>query len=446
MKTLISFGIYGCALLWGLTAAWATDLLPYAVRTHPYNGFSTTAAGDIRTVGMSEASVGLADTFLAAANNPAGLAMTLNIGDTSLTKNNVHDGFVQNYDEVISTSFLGAALSAYPWGFSLGIVPMGQEGQSYFLPLSVSAPFAGQPADLSDRSREYRLAVSRVFFDDHLSLGVSLNFGIAEEEISATQFGFDDDRHSFALGATLGGFYQLPDRFLLGVSYTLPMHYDFDTSTSAALPGFFQPMDVPTRLTFALGWIPSRFVRGAFGVTWIGKTDGAALLSNDLTPVGGSVTLQPKAGLAYVFMDYRNFQGTLFGGAYFETARIAGTYDRIHKTAGVEAKAWVFTAGLGLDTADQYKNFIYSVGIDLGGVLQYLYLVPRPSHPAYKGMFSTPFANSDEGLARPLVKNWRPHGPDMDPIKIIENLPEKASKEAEKIENNPKELIHPGQN
>ena len=63
------------------------DPLPYTVRTQPYNAWPTTVRGDIRTVGMAGASVGLGDTFIASTANPAGPAMTLQGADLSYTSN-----------------------------------------------------------------------------------------------------------------------------------------------------------------------------------------------------------------------------------------------------------------------------------------------------------------------------------------------------------------------
>src|SRR5690242_18290289 len=72
----------GILALMALTSpARGADPLRYDQRQHRYNGLSATVTGDIRTVGMAGATVGLADTFLTASNNPAGCSMTLGLLD-----------------------------------------------------------------------------------------------------------------------------------------------------------------------------------------------------------------------------------------------------------------------------------------------------------------------------------------------------------------------------
>ena len=103
------------------TQAQANHELPYSTRTRAYSGISTTVRGDIRTVGMAGATVGLADTYLAAVDNPAGLAMTMNTGDLNFTRNWIYDSNVQDGLTPITSNSMGAALNMHPWGFSIGL-------------------------------------------------------------------------------------------------------------------------------------------------------------------------------------------------------------------------------------------------------------------------------------------------------------------------------------
>src|SRR4051812_35982784 len=91
------------------TFTFAIDTLPYATRTHSYNGWSTTPQGDLRTVGMAGATIGLADSFMAASGNPAGLAMTLKDGDSTFSSNSFQDGNKQSFDSIMSANNVGAA-------------------------------------------------------------------------------------------------------------------------------------------------------------------------------------------------------------------------------------------------------------------------------------------------------------------------------------------------
>jgi hypothetical protein len=407
------------------------DTLPYATRTNSYNGFTTGVIGDIRTVGMGGAVVGLGDTFLAASDNPSGLGMTLNIADTNITGNSIHDGHVQDYDYTLPTqTSVGAAVALYPWAFSIGEVPVGAAGQVYQLQ-------NGAVANLQVETHQFRLAAARTLFDNRLSLGLSLNVGVGEEEISNPQL--DDDQHAAALGATIGAMYQLDGRLLLGASYTTPMHFAI-SGDSAVLPGFFQPIDVPSHFDLGMGWIPNRYIRGDFQLTFLGRTRGAALLNDQTVGVGDNYTVQPHFGFAYQFLDYAIVQSTLFAGTYFETSQIQGASDRLHGTAGLEVKPWFFTAGIGVDRSADYKNFLVSVGIDLGRVLEDLNLVPTPHTPPRNGFLPRPFIQSDDGLTRPLVKNWSPKGPEMNPVKIVKALPHRVKVEAKVLKRKFKKL------
>ena len=87
-----------------VTRAAAQSTLPYSTRTLSFSGLGTTVHGDLRTVGMGGASAGLADTFAAALDNPAGLAMTVGIGDIHFATDSIADGNIQtrrhaDYDE-----------------------------------------------------------------------------------------------------------------------------------------------------------------------------------------------------------------------------------------------------------------------------------------------------------------------------------------------------------
>jgi hypothetical protein len=219
------------------------------------------------------------------------------------------------------------------------------------------------------------------------------------------------------------------------------MHFGISGS-SPLLPGFFQPLDVPSHFDLGVGWIPNRYIRGDFQLTFLGRTQGAALLANDAVGVGDSFTVQPHFGFAYQFLDYRAIQSTLFAGTYFETSQIQDTSDRLHGTIGLEVKPWFITAGLGLDRSANYKNFLISVGFDLGRILQDLNLVPTPHEPPREGFLPRPFIQSDEGLARPLVnvEDWNPRGPEMNPVKIVKALPHRAKIEAKVLEKKFKKL------
>lgn len=408
--------ILACAPLWA-----RADTLPYSTRTNGYSGWNTTVSGDVRTVGMAGATVGLPDTFLSATDNPAGLAMLLQDADDNFVHNTISDSHVQNSAYPITTGSLGVAVNAYPWGFSAGYVTTSSEGQPYSLP---GVP--GEP-NVTVSTREFEFAVARIFWNNRFSLGASVNIGEGEEQIDP--FG---SATSEAIGATLGAMVRLPNHWVAGVSYTLPMLYPFTDPSgnrpAPVLPGFYQPISAPGRFGVGSGWIPNRFVRFSMGLYFIGTTPGAALLSNDQTLVGSSFTMQPRAGAAYTFADYKELQGTVFAGNYLEMTRIEGTPTRVHMTAGIEIHPWIFTVGAAMDLAQGYSNYITGVGIDIFKGLEKLDIIPTPYSPPRKGPLPSPQHIQDEGLPRPLVKKWKKKGPDMNPIKVIKQVPARAEK------------------
>ena len=124
---------------------------------------------------------------------------------------------------------------------------------------------------------------------------------------------------------------------------------------------------------------------------------------------------------------------TVFGGSYYENTRIQGESSRLHGTGGIEGKFWFVTTGYGIDLSSNYQNHLFSIGIDVFKGMEMLKLIPRAWHAPRGGWFPNPFYLSDEGLARPLVKDWHPQGPDMNPIKIGLNIPHQINEEIKKF-------------
>jgi hypothetical protein len=401
--------------------AWA-DILPYGYREHAYSGWNTSVSGDVRTVGMAGATVGLPDTFLSAQDNPAGLSMLVKDADDNIVGNNITDGNVQNTDSPIKTGSLGLAVSIYPWAVGVGYVTVSREGAPYFLSNSLDY------GNVDVTTREFRLAVSRVFANDQFSLGLSFNLGQAEEQVEVLA-GPDSPsvEHNYTVGATFGGIYKLPGHWLLGASVFTPMKYRFENAGNAtpAIANFYQPVISPTRVGLGMGWIPNYYARIDASVFLVGANADAALLKDDQSLVGQHVTVQPRLGGAYIFADYKEFRGTAFAGSYYEMTRIENTSSRFHATGGLEFKAWLFTLGLGGDVSSGYSNVITAVGLDLVKTLMKLDIVPTPYSPPTKGLFPDFTHLSDDGLPRPMAKFWQAAGPDMNPIKIIQNIPGK---------------------
>src|SRR5690606_250904 len=75
------------------------DPLPYGTRTRPYSGYLEGATGDVQTIGMAGATVGLGDTLVGALDNPAGLALTLDSTGALYSQNSISDKTIQNPNE-----------------------------------------------------------------------------------------------------------------------------------------------------------------------------------------------------------------------------------------------------------------------------------------------------------------------------------------------------------
>ena len=429
MSFFVKSFILASGLLLNLVLPAGAEELPIiaeSTRNRAYSGFSSTVRGDIRTVGMAGATVGLGDTFIAATDNPAGLAMTMNTGDFNLTTNWVRDSAVQQWGNPVQSSNFGVALSPYPWGFSLGYSTPFSEGQFY-------RTAAGTTALMELEIQEYRAAFARVFSDNRLAVGVSLGFGRATARFSPENDLFVWQNSAYSFTPSLGAMYKLPNRVLLGISYRFPVRYD--GTIGAKTPGlgdFFQPFITPGRLGLGAGWIPNRFFRMDFSVFVIGSTPEAGFLSNQLRTVGSSITLQPRIGAAYDFLEFNEFRATAFAGSYYEPARIQDAPNRIHVTMGIETKPWIFTVGTGADFAWHYRNFLVTAGLDLIRTMQKLELVPVPWQPPRGGIFPRPTGLSDEGLARPLAKVWNPKGPEINPIQVGLDLPNAIEKRVRK--------------
>jgi len=402
------------------------EALSYLVRTKPYNATATSVRGDIRTVGMGGANVGLADTFLATTENPAGLGMTLNQGDDNWTTTKVRDGNVQSMENQIETLNAGLALQSYPWGFSLGyLIPYREQSQ---------VQYGSRLYELSFQTREFHAAAGRVFWDNRLSLGALVNVSQARTRIYDLESGYDITHSDTDLGFTVGSQLQLPGQLILGTMLQTPRYYELGIHENAysPIPGFFQAAYSPWKAGAGIGWIPNRFFRADISYFLIGTTPDTALLSNDTVDVGEHMTLQPHMGFAYSYADFKNFKATAFVGGYMELTRIEGKSTRFHPTFGTEIKPWIFNIGFGLDVSDNYRNTVASLSVDLFKTMEQLSLIKFNRAPP-GGFVPSPFFVDDVGLSRALVKNWREDPNSTDAFKEGMNLPRKLGEGVEDI-------------
>ncbi len=399
-----------------------TTPLPYTVRTRPYDGWSSSVRGDIRTLGLAGATVGLADTYIASIDNPAGLAMTMEGIGLQISGNQIQDGYLQEFDQSFRSRQIGGTGSAYPWGFSLGWFTPHQESQNYSIG-------GGPPVFLETVTRLFAVSAARVFANNRFSVGASLIFGQGEETVGTSTVS------SFALGGNIGAMYRFDSKWLLGASYGTSMHYAGDTNLnpSDGPAAFYQPIESPWRATVGAGYIPNRFFRFGFGFYGVGPIQDAALLSNQNTSVGKHFTLSPRMGTDYLLTEFKEFRARAGLGTYFETSRIEGTPNRLHATGGVDFKVWIFDLGWGIDYARDYRNYITSLGVDVIKLMRKTGLIPPDAGPPSAGFFPPPFHQSDDGLPRALVKEWHNSYPQPDIIDIGLGIPKRAQDQLYKM-------------
>jgi len=409
------------------------DLLPYTNRTHPYNAWSASPLGDLRTVGMAGATVGLANSFIAAMDNPAGLAMALANADGQFISDTITDATVQNPSYPLQTYDMGIAFPIYPWGFSLGYFSHTFENQPY-----ATNADPNNPMNMAIATQEFRVSLAHLFFKNRLSLGASVIFG---QGSSMIQYGSNPFLLSTSgtVSATLGATYQLDGRWLIGLSYNPPHHYDVGTGAipTTGVTNFFQPLQIPAKLGLGLGWIPNRYFNADFTTFIIGANNNTALLKDDQTLIGQAVTLQPRLGLSYHWLNYKELHGILYLGTYYEGSRIQNTPDRLHGTFGFDLHPWIFDLGVGLDSSTNYKNYLLSFGLNISKLFEKLSLIPSEQHPPQNKILPRPDRLSEEGLPRPLVKNWNPkehvENPENNFIQVGLNLPVKLEKKIRDI-------------
>ncbi|MBL7714356.1 MAG: hypothetical protein JNL01_02745 [Bdellovibrionales bacterium] len=396
--------------------------LPYSQRSSRYSMYSTSLKGDLTQLGLAGAQASVGDQFIGSLENPATIAMTSRSGGLQISGNTIQDGFTQNYSDKIKSYHYGAHVSEYPWGISAGVWSPQDEGDATF----------------EHNAKEYRLGLSRVLKKHKLSFGASLL--IAESTLRDGS----EKSNSSAVGYAVGAVYQFRPKHLVGLSFTSPVTVSGSVQkTGINIPGFFQGAHSPLRIQAAYGWIPNRIFKVAAGVSVLGTSPNTALLTDQNARVGESWTLHPRAGAQVTLVDYKEFWARVGAGTYLEASRISGRQDRLHFTGSVEFTGWIFSLGWGLDSAKGYRNLIYSAGVDVVRLLQKMDLIPMPVQYPSQGVLPNPLKNSDEGLARPLVKEWVEPAEGKSVIEIGRELPGKVQEKVKALKTNVLEAVKP---
>ncbi|HUP57662.1 MAG TPA: hypothetical protein VM598_09440, partial [Bdellovibrionota bacterium] len=335
-----------------------------------------------------------------------------------INRMSLQDERLQLSKDAIDSSQWGIGLSSGRQGFSLAYYSPQTESGTYV------SPNTGDTARMEVSLKELRFTTARAFFSEALSIGASIELLKAVRELN------DSSSGSYGVSYRLGAIVRLPRHVLLGASFTpeATIGPASDPESEASLPGFNRSVVRPMQLGFGIGWIPNRFFRSGFSLTYVARTRDTALLADESIATGAFPTWVPRVGASYVLAELAAFkiEGAL--GAYYEISRLSDRSDRVHATLGLEVNPSFVNLGVGFDLSSAYRNFVVSVGIDIVRAARSLELIPRETLPPPRG-FWPPFKelSPDElppGVTGPVPNKHKPES--IEKVRqILKDVPEK---------------------
>lgn len=416
---------------------WILTLLSFnaqADRLKSYSGWNSALRGDSMTVGMGGAAFVIPNSISSSAYNPAGIGMSMESVSAQINRYELRDTFINRSGKSTSETQGGLSIASPPYGFGISwFTPMNESG-TYLRKNSLSA-FEAQYEKV--QLSETHFSFSRILIPDRLSLGVSAILLKANYEI--------DSERTSALKMTpnFGVLYNFYKRNFLGISFRpravlIPDH-QIGNSTN---PGFSQPVKVPSLLSFGAGWVPNRYFRTGFYLMIPFKEKNSALLADESIKAGEKTSFQPHLGMSYVLAEYKNLKIEASLGSYLENNRYSNEPSRFHKTAAFDINPYFFNTSIGIDIARNFKNKIFSVGIDIVRVSRFLDLIPENKVKPLNKVLPDPLLDSSEGLPSGMNSQNKVEetGTSLEEVKnIILELPEKIKNKF----NNPTEVNPP---
>jgi len=399
-------------------ATFASPAFPYSTRTRSYSGWNSTIQGDVTGLGMGGATVAIPSSISAAQINPAGFAMVTASVSAQILSNTIDDRHIQSSENRYDTNQWGLSVNPPPWGLGILYYSPTTENGNY------QSPTTGKDIDAAVSVREVRFAVAHAFLDHQLSLGLSL--GVAKAIRQLGQYNYN----SIAIDSEFGALYLMPHHFILGASY-IPqntMNASGDVYAQNDMPGFNQAIITPAQVSAGVAWQPNRFFKTGFSLTYISSTVNTALLSDQNKIVGAISVIEPRLGANYVFAEFKNIKIEYAIGTYFEPSRITGDSNRMHGTMGLEIEPWFMNVGLGFDVADDYKNVLMSISLDIVRAARAFELIPKDPVSPYHGYFPPIFTVKAEGLPQGMTEGEHNNTPPIsleNVEKIISDVPEK---------------------
>ena len=409
-------GFFIVLLPLGISSVQAAVPFTYGERTRDFSGWTPAAYGDLNLVTMGGTAVALPTSIAAAEANPAGYALLTSSIVAQVNRTSFRAPDIQKSGKSIDSLQWGLGVSPPPWGFAFAYYsPMMEQGD-YISPLT------GHTVRTEASIKDFRLTTSRFFFKGTLALGVSADLMKAVREIG------DRSYNTMGLSYRLGALVRLPAHVILGASYAPEVRLApaTDTPPEYEMPGFNRAILLPRQISFGVGWMPSRFFRAGMSMTHVAATRNTALLADQSILTGGKSTWVPRLGLSYVLLDYRSFRAEGTVGVYHEQSRISGVANRFHKTLGLEGNIYPFNVAVGFDLAQNFKNVILSVGIDIVRGARLLAIIPSDPVPAYNGILPPMHKINASGLSTGLTEGERKRyeAPSVEDVgEIISNIP-----------------------
>ena len=337
-----------------------------------------TPQGDVRTLGMAGAILGIPESLMATQDNPAGLTLTLDQPGIQSGRQWLKAPRVFGPNTRLETLQTQVGGGYQGWGLSFGSLSR-QIDQSEDTILSQQALYLGFARSFSERK---------------LSLGVQLLLHSAD--LSSPL----ESRSGQAPGIGAGILYRFPYRILAGAS--------FHTGSELSLEDVRAPIHIPWRMGIGLGFAPNRALRLGVSGVWVGATSQARLLSDPSRAVGAQPQFQPRIGLSYSLLDTERADLQITSGLYHESSRITGERARLHYTYGLNMSIWLLNINAGADRAEQFHNRSIYVGLNVVKLLQRFELLPTLNTLPPEGtrkLFPNPFVMDERGLALNLVED-----------------------------------------
>ncbi len=392
--------------------------LPYTRRTRAYSGWDGAVRGDSTSIGMAGGGNAVPESIATAETQPASFALSMESLEAQINRVRIVDRYANPQGDVSRETQGGIGLGLPPWGFAFTFYnPMTQVGR-------YSVPGSTVEHDVKVSLKEYHFGVSRILVRDRLSVGVSA-------EILNARYEFGAGKHSRSkLMPRLGVLYNIGDRVVFSASFRPGTNLNSDLSVGTEfLPGFVQPMYVPAQLAAGFGYLPNRYFRMGFNLYVPFAHGESSLLADESVSVGEKTTFHPRFGMNYILLEYQHLKIELDGGAYYEASRYSNRSGRLHKTGAIDINPAFFNTSMGFDIANDYKNYIFGVGIDIVRTLRFFDIIPKHTVSPTNQTAPNPMRPSAEGMPEGLTSREpkTESGPDLEDVgQIIKDIPKRT--------------------